>query len=922
MSSIVLSSYELNKGKKGKWDKYSTLVSPVQMLPKKEKDDDWKEANLDWYEHIGILQLREKVKKLSKWYNLAEGVIDRSDYIKDFGNENSDMLNIIGGDEEIPVSLEFFPIIPNVVNVMCGEFSKRNNRIIVKAVDDYSINEMLEKKKEMVTQTLTARAQAKISQKLAEQGIQPDSQEGQQAMQSIPSLPEIQQFFNKTYRGIAEQWATHELAVAEERFKLYELENIGFRDSLIADEEFWHIRLTENDYEVELWNPMNTFYHMSPDVRYVSEGNFVGRLSLMSISDVIDRLGYLMKEEQVKSLERVMAPRADFGRLQSTGSAGDPTAYYDNTKGPNDQIKSIHWNQSTAMRYAFNDKIDVLDWLKRDNEFYNQGMVRVIEVYWKSQKKVGHLKQINDQGEVFEDVVSEDFIITEKPIYDNTISKRKDKETLIYGQHIDWLWVNEVWKGIKVGLNYFNGIMQDAESAFEPLYLDVRPLEFQFKGDNNIYGCKLPVEGCVFSDRNARKSSFVGQMAPFQIGYNFCNNQVMDFLADEVGNVLLFDQNMIPKNSIDGSWGKHNFVKAYQVMKNFGFMPVDTSLANTDTQLNWNQTQQISLAKTEMFSSRLKLLEYFKNEAFAVVGITPQRLGNVQASESATGVQAAQSNSYTQTEMSFVKHMNFLMPRVKQMMLDAAQYVNSSKKNIRIYYMNSAEENAFFEIEGTRLLLADFDVYCTTKSDAREVLNQLKQLALNNNTSNASLADLAKVIESNSVNEIINTLKLSQQKLEEQQQAQQQHESDMQQQAQQAALQQQQTVWDHEDQMEDKKMANQRYIAEINAVAKGTAMTGPDADNSGIPDALEVAKFNAELGKHSEDILFKRTQERNKSIEKLRDNAIKSKSLDLQSKKIDTDAKSAAEDRKIEKDNMKNDIEVAKINARNRSKSK
>ena len=27
-------------------------------------------------------------------------------------------------------------------------------------------------------------------------------------------------------------------------------------------------------------------------------------------------------------------------------------------------------------------------------------------------------------------------------------------------------------------------------------------LPFQFKGENSLYGCKLPVEGRVFSDRN------------------------------------------------------------------------------------------------------------------------------------------------------------------------------------------------------------------------------------------------------------------------------------------------------------------------------------------------------------------------------------------------------------------------------------
>ena len=44
-----------------------------------------------------------------------------------------------------------------------------------------------------------------------------------------------------------------------------------FRDMLITDREFWHMRMMEDDYEVELWNPVLTFYHKSPDARYISD---------------------------------------------------------------------------------------------------------------------------------------------------------------------------------------------------------------------------------------------------------------------------------------------------------------------------------------------------------------------------------------------------------------------------------------------------------------------------------------------------------------------------------------------------------------------------------------------------------------------------------------------------------------------------
>ncbi len=914
--AVVLNALDLLNGKTSKWDKYNRLVSPIQMLPRKEKDDAWKEANMDWYEHIGIMQLRQKSKKYLKWYNMAEGIVDKSDYISSVDNDFSDILDVITKEGESPLEIRFYPIIPNIVNVMTGEFTKMNNKVIIKAIDDYSISEMLEKKKEMMTQTVVANAQAKLIQKMAAQGVDIQSEEAMQAVQQVPSLPEIQQFFNKTYRGVAEEWATHELNRAEERFNLTELETIGFRDSLITDEEIWHVRLTETDYAVELWNPVNTFYHMSPEVRYISESNYAGRILLMSIPDVIDRFGYLMTDTQIKSLEKVITPRSDFGRM--AGSDATPTDYYNTAAKPQDQIQSVHWNQAMAMRSAFDDNIGFMDWLNKENDIFNTGMVRVVEAYWRSQKRLAHLKQINDLGEIFEDVVNEDFVVTEKPVYDLSLSKKKTKENLIYGQHLDFFYVNETWKGIKIGLNYFNGWMDD-HSGFEPLYLDVKPLEFQFKGDNNLYGCKIPVEGCVFSDRNATKTSFVAKMAPFQIGYNFVNNQIMDFMADEIGNVLLFDQNMIPRNSIDGSWGKNNFVKAYQVMKNFQLMPVDTSRGNTEEPLNWNQTTQVNLDKTNMFASRLKLAEYFKYEAFGVVGITPQRLGDVGQSESATGVNAANENSYNQTAMAYVKHRQWLMPRVKSLMLDAAHHVAANKQSVRVKYMNKAEENVFFEIEGTKLLLRDYDIYCMTKADTKALLDQLKQLALNNNTSDASIFDLAKVIESDSVSEILSTLKDSVDKTQQRIQSEQQNAMTMQQQQIEAAQQAADEARMFEAEQNELDRANERYTAEIKTL--GFAKDN-DINENNIPDPLEVSKFNAELGKNSEDILFKRQQEQNKSIADNKKALTEQQKLKLEKERLKAEIAQKEADRKVVRENMKNDLQVEKIRARNRSKPK
>jgi hypothetical protein len=44
-------------------------------------------------------------------------------------------------------------------------------------------------------------------------------------------------------------------------------------------------------------------------------------------------------------------------------------------------------------------------------------------------------------------------------------------------------------------------------------------------------------------------------MKPHQIGYNIVNNQIIEMLADEIGNVIVIDQNMVPRNSLKRTVG-------------------------------------------------------------------------------------------------------------------------------------------------------------------------------------------------------------------------------------------------------------------------------------------------------------------------------------------------------------------------------
>ena len=845
----VYNALQVKAGAKTEYNKMGTLNQPIQFLPRSKKDEDWAAWCLDWLEWQGLKMVRRNARRLMKNYKLAKGIIDRTDYVIEEDNEYADLIDTLTKEDVSALELKFYPIIPNVVNTLTSEFSKRVTRVTYGAVDEYSYNEMLEQKKAEVEELLVGDAKRKITERLIMMGADPESPEFQEqtSPESLRSLPEIEAFYQKDYRSMVEQWAEHQHRVDTERFHIDELEERGFRDLLIADREFWHFKMMEDDYDVELWNPVLTFYQKAPETRYISDGNWVGKYDMMTVADVIDKYGWLMTDKQMESIELIYPVRSAGYPIQ--GYQNDGT-YYDGTKSHawNTNMPSLGYRQFTSMWDSAQYGGDIVNWIMMENEDYlDMGMsnlLRVTTVYWKSQRRVGHLTKITLSGDIVTEIVDEDYTITDKPQYNTSLIKNKTKNTLVFGEHIDWIWINQVWGGVKIGPNRPTFWGTNNPGGITPIYLGVNqnhigPLKFQFKGDNSLYGCKLPVEGSVFSDRNTYSRSLVDLMKPFQIAYNLVNNQIQDILVDELGTVIMLDQNSLPRHSLGEDWGKGNFAKAYVAMKNFQMLPLDTSITNTENALNFNHFQKLDMSQTERLMSRIQLAQYFKQQAFEVIGITPQRLGQEITRQTATGVEQSINASYAQTETYFIQHCDYLMPRVHQMRTDLAQHYHSTKPSARLNYITSLDERKNFEINGTDFLLRDINVFATTKANQRAILEQLKQLALSNNTSGASIYDLGNIIKSDSISEVTHILKAAEKKSDAVRQQEMQQQQQMQEQMIQSKQQEEQLKLEFQASEKDKDRQADILIAQIRSAGYGAMQDINQNMQSDYMDALD-----------------------------------------------------------------------------------
>jgi hypothetical protein len=869
------------------------LTLPAQMIPLSKKNKKWKEACMDALEQIGTHQYLANMSLIEN-YEMVKGKFIFKHYLEQ--DEYADMIGQLSKEFEIPNYLRHYDIISQVINTLSGEAQKRPDNFRVKDYSEDGSNKYTREKTRLLLEYVSQEIDKEINQRLIEQGLDPEKEDFQsaeeqkayqdqvaQAKQAM-TPPEIEKYMKYKWQGAAEVWGQHQLELDKQRFNLPEKERKEFEDMLIADRCFRHFYLTGSGYNQETWNPVNTFFHKSPEIDYVEDGDYVGRILYLTIADVVDRYGYLMTKKQLLSLE---IEKDKDGHNKDKDAYGVPYGA---------SIPHADWPAGKLMNdtFGFNPlnpipTIDgeVLADVSMHNPHYlnNRGYIKVVEAYWKSQKKIGRVNYIDPESGIFTStLVDETFILPEGFTEKDSSIYEDDAEV----NTVIWTSVNETWGGIKICANS-TGLKDD-------LYINVKPLLFQFKGDHNPYFCKLPVCGQIFNNRNSQSMSLVDLMKPHQIGYNVAMNQLYQTMQREVGRFLIMDVNMLTNIK---DWGGENSYEKFLLMaKSLGITFVDTSPQNMKGANPSNSVpKDVDLDESARMLSRMKIAEFFESRALAQVGITPQRLGQVTASESATGTQQAVSQSYAQTESYFTRFAEY-KKRALKMNLDIAQYVQSKEKDVTVSYIKSDLSRAFIQVAGMELLLADLHCYVSQSQEDIRQLETLRQLFMTNNNVGASPLDIATVVTSNSPAEIKAQLEVAMERNEQKYQ----QEQELEQQKIQTQRDIEQARMEFEAEQADLDRQTKKEVAYITSFARQVDNTTDD-DGNGIADLLEYNRFSLEADATQHKMNVERQKQELEKQKLIVDREMKLKDLQFKQQELETRER-------IEKEKVK----VAKIN--------
>jgi hypothetical protein len=844
------------------------------------------------YERIGRQQLTYVREDILKKFNLANGIIDHSDYIKGETEYNTE-IDFLGG-ESLEFDIKFYPIIPNIINTIVNFLGKIKINYSAIAVNREAQNEILDQKNEQIRNLLITKAKAIFDSHLQEQGITEETQPDvyNQQLQIFQALPQIQKYYSTDFRLEVEEWANHKLVTDKHRFNIPDLEKKLLFNKITVDRPFFHINLLDESYKPEVLRPENCFWLRSPYVDDVSEGVMFGWYEYDSAVNLINRFGSRLVEEDIAKLQRFYL---------STRFTQYTSEKY-NTNIPDDLAQAQNY---IAFRTEFRDKGDS----KHRGEEYKEHLIEVMNMYLQIPRKLYKLTMKStpmfegQESEIVSTIVDETYKVSMKPVYEQ--GKPKTVDYLIYGEHLEPFYINELWRCIKINLtrNPNPDLGQDIW-----VFLDKYPVQIA-NPKISRFGSLIPVHGGPETNEYSISSTIVDKCKPWQVFYNYLWNRNNQILQGELGVFLMMNQNSIPSESMGEEWGRNNLIKWAMAARDVGIGPMDTSLANTGSpnlQATGGFGQKIDMTRTEEVIQKAKLAEICKNECLAIVGVSPQLMADISPNETATGITQGIQRSITQLKHIYDAHFK-MMESGRQTMLEIAKYISIKTGQADESYMNDEGERVIFQGDTANYPLYQLGVFVTSDFDDSLLQEEIRQKAMRDNTMEP--LDSLAVMNSHSIGETYTKLKELQEKRDKQVEEQQKQQMQMEQakiEARQREL-DQKLEWDAQQRELDRQ--NEVKIAQIKVVGQSQFSEG-----GGVDELVKLQAAQLKQDQYYQSIIdaaqAKRLKQDELAHSKSKDQAQLNQDKDLEQQKIDLEREKNLTRLKISQDQLK----IAKVN--------
>lgn len=756
---------------------------PMQTVPKSKKKESFFKDTMDALEQIGLNQLYKNLE-FRDYYAMTEGRLVHRDFLQN--PEDFEQLREVGqlmNQVNLPTYVKHYDLLGMITNQLTGELMNMRDSIRMTSDDNYAKNDYIREKELMVSKYVQESFTNHLNRMLALKGIDPvkedfeSPEEQQQYLQfleeekaKIKSPKDINTELSKSWKLRAIEWAESTWEHDITRFQMEKMEEDEMRDYLLTGRFFTHYHIGYDFYEPERWDPIQTFFSEDLHIKNPQDGEYVGKVDFMSASAIIQKYGSkLSKAVQVDiSKAHDLYNATDRNRRGNSVYQRPVAGAYVPDEGYFEREILLQYQEAfnTPLGEAVIEGADgtetrVPTWLSNynnANSFESSNLAkelrkdidvrgdlfRVTEAYWRGYKLHYAIRYESENGFVVEDLVSEDLIndfIKEneiKKLSTITLEEFDLDEEGKFGNTICEIYLPMVYRGKKIS----------GGAKSEDIYFDMNEMEFQIKGNSNIFDVKLPVVGII-------SNSLAQKIRPYQLGYNICLNQITNLLEKELGMFFIMDMNLLPSEFKEEGDASTALGTLRDTIKDTGFLPVDMRKQNTQEPGNSTNTfikQEISF--DQQISRRITLAEYYKKLAFEQIGITEQRKGSPNEYQTNEGIKVGQEASYAQTK-SIYTDFNDALKRKVELHLTVAQYCVKNDKDISSFYTNSDGDIIFQKFSDENFHLRKLGVLPTSDSKGKKEIENLKRVLLESNTMGNDVLAFAEIAKSDNFMSII-----------------------------------------------------------------------------------------------------------------------------------------------------------------------
>lgn len=471
---------------------------------------------------------------------------------------------------------------------------------------------------------------------------------------------------------------------------------------------------------------------------------------------------------------------------------------------------------------------------REDGVSVNLG-IRVIHAEWKALKPFKFIYGIDPTtGEPYEDVVDES--------YKMNIEAGDYKEEIV--------WIPTKYEGYQIGNDKFAML---------------REVPGQHKDLTNLYECKLSYIGSTYDNLNSSTTSLVDRMKYYQYFFNILWYRIELLIGSDDGKSLLLNANLIPKSS---GLDIEKWMYYFKVNK-LGLLD-PTEEGNKGNQNIGEAAKEIDMSLVSDIQKYMQLAEYIERRCGESVGITKQIEGQIGSEEAVRNTQQALVQSANILEPYFDMH-NLIKRNVLQALIETAKVAYSELQPKSLSYVLDDMSVAMLTPDYELLENSTYGLFVSNSMKADETLQTMQQLshaALQNQQ--VELSDVLMIMNSESTQEAEELLKVAEQNRAEREQAMQQQQ--IQSQEQQAEAQRnwerEKMAKEHEYRMAEIDLKGEKDIQKQVILSMGFN-EDKDLDKDGMPDVLEVAKFDldANIKQRKQDLDEKKLEQQKKEHE-------------------------------------------------------